>query len=392
MSLYKKLALLFIATAMILLGSTLGIVYTQSQSLIEAQAEQKAVLLIQTIDSALEAGIPDFQFEAILLHLRQQNPAISSFNIYKLNGYFYDIASTDPNRIGKHAPLVLQRVLQRGVTVTTMHGDLLHIISPILINGSTLYSADVEYSMAKDLASTGVLLTRFLEIGVTAAVLTIAVLWAFSRRLLSRPLLSITAAANDIAGGNLQVDLAGLERRRDEIGMLARSFVRMAEQLTEMLVGISKTADELNAAFQTLVAGGDKTARGALHVSDVMAHMEREVKTQASLAEKVARMTGRLSENVEIVSGMMLQSAGTEGDETREIRSAAEGLVLQINALVDATESMQTNVRDLQGGLKTVVSTTNGQLGWIQEANRSITGLRELASELQKLTSVFDML
>ena len=392
MSLYRKLALLFIATAMVLLGSTLGIVYTQSRSLIETQAEQKAVLLIQTIDSALEAGIPDFQFEAILLHLRQQNPAIMSFNIYKLNGYFYDIASTDPKKIGKHAPLSLQRVLQRGVTVTDMHDGVLHIISPILIDGNTLYSADVEYSMAKDLASTGALLSRFLEIGVTAAVLTIVVLWVFSRRLLSRPLHSITAAANDIAEGSLQIDLAGLERRKDEIGMLARSFVRMAEQLTEMLSGISRTAEELKAAFQVLVAGGDNTARGALHMSDVVTQMGRDIREQAALVEKVVRMAGQLGENAETASVQILQSAGVEGDGAREMRGVAEELVLQVSALTDAAESMQANVRDLQERLKTVVSTTNGQLGWIQEANRSITGLRELASELQKLTSMFDML
>lgn len=389
MSLYKKLALFFILIVMVILGSTLGIVYTESQSLIEQQAEQKTVLLIQAINSSLEAGIPDFDFEAILLHLIQQNPAIRSFNIYKLNGYFYDIASTNPHEIGKRAPVAAQEVMRRSVTVTTMHGGILHIVAPILINGVTLYSADVEYSMAGDLSATGQLLGRFLEVGLVAAILAALALWAFSRRMLSGPLLSITAAANDIAAGNLQVDLADLGRRKDEIGMLAKSFVRMAGQLKEMLSGISQTSDELNAAFQALVATGDSTARGALHVSDVMDHMGRDMRDQVASAERVASLAARLAERVEAVSSLMLTVAS---DHETDGREAIEDLALQISELTKATRHLQDKVLDLQSGLKTVVSTANGQLGWIQEVNRSVGKLKELASELQKLTAVFDMI
>ena len=364
MSLYKKLALLFIATATILMMSALGIVYTQSRALIESQAKQKTVLLIQTINSALEAGIPDFNFETILLHLRQQNPNIRSFDIYKLNGYFYDIASTNPKNIGKHAPVALQHTLQHGVTTTTMHNNMLHIISPILIDGNTLYSTDVQYSMATDLSSIGVLLSHFLEIGAATALLMIILLWAFIHRLLSRPLISITAAANDIAGGNFQVDLAELERRKDEIGMLARSFSHMVEQLTEMLRRISITADELNTTFQTLVAGGDRAARGALHVSDVMGRVEHELKEQKTLTETMARLTVELGE--------------------------MDVLLPPLHELGATSQAISRKIGDLSEELSSVASTTNGQLTWIHEANRSITKLRELASELQELTSVFD--
>jgi len=391
-SLYKKLTLLFIVFVMVVLGSTLGIVYTQSQALIEGQAEQKTVLLIQTINSALEAGIPDYEFEAILLHLSQQNHAIQSFTIYKLNGYFYDIASTNPNEIGKRAPVTQQRLMQQGVTVTTMHGAILHIISPVLINGVTLYSSDVEYSMVNDLSTTGVLLERFLIVGLVAVVLAALFLWAFSRRLLSRPLHAITGAANDIAAGNLQIDLVGLDRRSDEIGMLARSFVRMADQLKGILSGIMQTSEELSKAFQTLVAGGDSTARGALHVSDVMDHMGRDILLQVSETDKVAQLAEDLNAKVEVFSSLLYPPGNDDGEGEDDRRREIEELGLHMGELTDSLRRMRENAHELQSGLKTVVSTANGQLGWIQEANRSIARLKELSTELQKLTSMFDML
>lgn len=391
MSLYKKLALFFIVIVMVVLGSTLGVVYTQSQSMIEAQAEQKTVLLIQTINSSLEAGIADYDFEAILLRLSQQNHAIQSFNIYKLNGYFYDIASTDPDKIGKRAPLLQQQVMERGITVTTMHGDILHIVSPVLINGVTLYSSDVEYSMAGDLSSQGVLLERFLIVGFVAIVLAALILWAFSQRLLSRPLHAITGAANDIAGGSLQVGLGGLDRRRDEIGMLARSFVRMAKQLNEMITGISRTSEELGQAFQALVKSGDSTARGALHVSDVMDHMGREMRAQVADTNALTALVSRLSVSVESMTTLCLTLAGDDA-EAENSNGGAEELNRQFAELAQAARKIQDHASDLQTGLKAVVATADGQLGRVQEANRSIARLQELSTELQKLTSVFDMM
>jgi methyl-accepting chemotaxis protein len=372
---------------MVVLGSTLGVVYTQSQAMIETQAEQKTVLLIQTINSSLEAGIPDFDFETILLHLRQQNHAILSFNIYKLNGYFYDIASTDPKRIGKRAPVAEQRVMERGVTVTTMRDGVLHIVSPVLINGVTLYSSDVQYSMAGDLKSTGVLLLRFLLVGLAAIVLAALILWGFSRQLLSRPLHTITAAANDIAGANLQIDLMGLDRRTDEIGMLARSFDRMARQLQSMITGISQTSEELRTAFQHLVTNGDSTAHSALHMCDVMDHMGREMRLQVVDLDRLAALIGQLAATAESL-GEAQEKRGGGGAESEESVAQVHARIVE---LAQFCEKIQVQARDLQSGLGAVVATANGQLERVQEANRSIARLKELSTELQKLTAIFDM-
>lgn len=392
MSLYKKLALFFMVVVMVVLGSTLGVVYTQSQTMIEHQAEQKTVLLIQTINSSLEAGIPDFDFEAILLHLSQQNHAIQSFNIYKLNGYFYDIASTDPNRIGKRAPVYQQQTMERGVTTTTMHGDILHIVSPVLINGVTLYSADVEYSMAGDLSSTGVLLERFTLVGLVAIVLAALILWAFSRQLLSRPLHAITGAANDIAAGNLQVDLVHLDRRADEIGMLARSFVRMAAQLNGIITGISRTSEELGTAFQSLIASGDSTARGAMHVSDVMDHVGREMQEQVTDTDQLTELAVQLRVAIETLSVVFHSQSRTEDSLVDELGDELEKINAKIELLIGSISKLHDQAKAMQVGLRAVVSTAGGQLGRVQEANRSIARLKELSAELQKLTSVFDMM
>ncbi|MHB1957203.1 MAG: hypothetical protein ACYCOU_26100, partial [Sulfobacillus sp.] len=119
-----------------------------------------------------------------------------------------------------------------------------------------------------------------------------------------------------------------------------------------------------NTTFQTLVAGGDRAARGALHVSDVMGRVEHELKEQKTLTETMARLTVELGE--------------------------MDVLLPPLHELGATSQAILRKIGDLSEELSSVASTTNGQLAWIQEANRSITKLRELASELQELTSVFD--
>ena len=377
MSLYRKLTLLFFAIVLLLLGSTLTTVYTQSRSMMISQAEQKTVLLIHTINSALEAGIPDYDFEAILLHLSAQNPNIQSFNIYKLNGYFYDIASTDPSKIGSRASKNEQLVMSQGKTVTTMHDNVFHISAPVLINGVSIYSAEVNYSLANDLASTEKLLWLFLIVGVVAIAIAALALWGFSKRLLSKPLLMITAAANDIAGGQFQIDLEGLDLRKDEMGMLARSFLRMANNLSNVIAGISETSDRLQRSFQELVTSGDSTVQGAMHVANIMEHLKRTVNEQLKNAQVLTEISFRIRQG-ELTS---------EGKPNSQWVELMEPNLEELSKLAD---QMHGKAAELASGLSTIIATSNSQVTWIQETNRSTAQLEALAAELRELTAIFD--
>ncbi len=378
MSLYRKLSLLFIAIVMLVLGSTLTVVYTQSRAMMVTQAKQKTVLLIHTINSALEAGIPDYNFEAILLHLSAQNSNIQSFSIYKLNGYFYDIASTDPSKIGSLAPKNEQLLMSQGRTESTMNNNILHIIAPVLINGVTIYSADVNYSLKNDLASTAKLFVQFLIVGIVAIALAALALWGFSKRILSRPLFMITTAANDIAGGRFQVDLGKLDQRKDEMGMLARSFMRMANNLRDVIAGISETSDNLQRSFQELVTSGDSTVQGALHVTSVMEHLRRTVNEQLGYAQALTDLSLRLQHRINSDAGSEIQLVDAVERDLEELTKLADQL--------------QIRSSELSAGLNTILATADGQLSWIQETNRSTAKLEALAAELRELTSIFDLM
>lgn len=394
MSLFRKLVILFGLLILVILSATLGIVYVESRNTIVELAKQKAVSIIQTIDSALESNIPDYQFEDVLLHLKSKDPDIMSFDIYKLNGFLYDIASTDPLKIGTQSNDQNIVAVKKNQTLTSLQGTTMEITAPIQGGGGVMYSANVRFSIADDLQSTQSLLVIVLLIGLSAIILGVFAIWMFTRAFLSKPLLTVIAAVNDVGAGNLQVDLSGSELRHDEIGHLARSFQRMTGSLQQLMGRMKDTATELNQEFEGLVSNGDYTARGALHVSDVINHVSQ------SMNDQVRRLSS-LHAKMEVLMRYLAQGSATSeppsdtepGDDViPQAATSWDAFVLEdLRDWVTAVDKTIAQAQEVAGQLDGIAATTNGQLGALQEVNHTAAQLSQMASELRKLISTFEI-
>ncbi len=382
MSLFRKLVILFGLLSLVILTSTLAIVYSESTNTIVKLSKQKAVSIIETIDSALESNIPDYQFEEVLLHLKQQDPNIMSFDIYKLNGSLYDIASTNPNNIGSKASPTSVVALTKNQTVTTLKGTTMEITAPILGYKRVVYSANVKFSIADDLKSTRTLLIRVLLVGLCALVLAVLAAWLFTREFLSKPVLAVVSAVNDVATGNLQTNLSSSERRRDEIGTLARSFQRMTTNLQQLMSRMAETADELNRDFEQLVRNGDYTSRGALHVSDVIMHVSNSAEQQAERLRQVRQSLSSILADME--------RKGNDRQGQIGLLSGNGQLLEIIQSWIASVESAVSSADEMNQSLKGIASTADGQLGAISQVNLTAARLSQMASDLRTLIATFE--
>lgn len=360
---------------LVVLSATLTIVYSESRRTIVALSAQKAVSIIQTIDSALLSNVPDYQFEDVLLHLKKQEPNIISFDIYKLNDSLYDIASTNPQQIGTQASPTSVVALGNKRPTTNLQGDVMQITVPITGYAGGIYDANVKFSIADDLRSNQRLLVYVLLVGLCAIVLAVFSAWLFTREFLSKPVLAIVSAVNDVATGNLQVDLSLFKRRRDEIGHLARSFDLMTNTLQQLMRRMAETANELNQDFEQLVKHGDYTATGALNVSDVISHVTKSAGEQMT---RLAELRDQMNET-------------STGNVVRMSRGSHANLLDDIARWLRSVHGLIERVHTMDEHLQSVSSTTNGQLGAIQEVNRTAARLSQIASELRELIGTFDV-
>ncbi|KRW92929.1 chemotaxis protein [Alicyclobacillus tengchongensis] len=371
MSLFRKLVILFSVVILVILSATLTIVYVESRRTIVQLSKEKAVSMIQTIDSALLSDVPDYQFESVLLNLKKQEPDLISFDIYKLNDFLYDIASTNPHRIGTQASPSSTIALGEHKVLTMLDGTTINLIVPLTGYGGMPYSADVKLSIAGDLRSNHILLSEILYIGLCALALALLSAWLFTREVLSKPLQAMMSAVNEVATGNFVVNLRKSSRRSDELGSLARSFERMTSGLQQLITRMAQTAEELHTDFEQLVESGDFTAHGALHMADVIQHLNESISSQFS---KLQKLGGKMSWHLQATAEIASFAQTADADDESDLRQ----WLVTIEELMD--EAAQVH-RHLQG----LASTANGQLGAIRHINRTAGRLSEMASELRTL-------
>jgi two-component system OmpR family sensor kinase len=124
----------------------------------------------------------------------------------------------------------LERQKTMILEISRPHGDLLAAAAPLRI-GSAVYGAIVIATPKSELRSRWVTLIDRLALAFAGGVLVAGALgWYLSRRI-TRPVLALSAAADEIARGNYDVPLP--TPTGDEIGHLAGRFREMAARLAE---------------------------------------------------------------------------------------------------------------------------------------------------------------
>ncbi|MBE9182565.1 response regulator [Oculatella sp. LEGE 06141] len=151
----------------------------------------------------------------------------------------------------------LQTVLDQGHTVSYLDGSLLKVIAPIVdeqnqVAGATLVylsTAHIQATMWHDLQRIAIAATFILAGGVIASII-------LARRV-TEPLAELTFAATALKTEQFKPEsLAGVATRRDELGLLARVFQRMAGEVHDREYHLRQAKEELKrseAHFRALI-------------------------------------------------------------------------------------------------------------------------------------------
>ena len=147
------------------------------------------------------------------------------------------------------------------------------------------------------------LLPPFLEAGLIALVVALA-LGLIVSRAFARPLSELAAAAEDIAAGNYARRVANTNP--DEIGVVARSFNRMAEAVerarTQQRDFLANVSHELKTPLTSLIGFSQALIDGSL---EKPAERKRAAEIIHEEAERVLRMAQELLELARVESGQL---------------------------------------------------------------------------------------
>jgi methyl-accepting chemotaxis protein len=254
-------------------------------------------------------------------------------------------------------------------------------------------------------------------IGCIAAGVAVSIVYGlYISRSISNPINKLVDVADSITGGNFDVYVE--EGSKDEIGMLARSLMKMSEKLNELMLDINSAAEQVasgsSQVSETSMALSQGTTEQASSIEQLTASIE-EISSQTRLNAGNANKANVLAtetkanavEGSDHMSSMIKameeinESSGSISKVIKVIDDIAfQTNILALNAAVEAARAGQygrgfavvaEEVRNLAGKSAEAAKETTAMIeGSIKKAEAGTKIANETASALKKLVDVID--
>ncbi|MCT4593777.1 MAG: methyl-accepting chemotaxis protein [Anaeromicrobium sp.] len=216
-----------------------------------------------------------------------------------------------------------------------------------------------------------------------------------------QPIENMAKMANKIANYDLSVENIPIETK-DEIGLLARSFNKMIENLRELIQHIKNTSEGLGACSQQLAASSEQSNTMADHVAETMDKLARDAIENSSSVEEATQTINTMSTNIEQISnnaqttrstGKSAEEAGEKGKEAvnRSIQTMAQVQKFMKEA-VESTHTLGKNSKEI-GNIIEIITSIADQTNLLAlnaaieaaRAGDSGRGFAVVAEEVRKL-------
>lgn len=256
---------------------------------------------------------------------------------------------------------------------------------------------------------------------ITAGVLIALVLGIVISRIIGGPIKKLSGAAELIADGDLNIELE--ISSKDEVGALAASFLRMSDNLNNVMSNINAAADQV-------ASGSKQVSESSIALSQGATEQASAVEELSSSLEEISVQTKQNAENANqanILAEAAKENANTGNEQMKEMLKAMDEInesstsiskiikviddiafqtnILALNAAVEAARAGQhgkgfavvaEEVRNLAArSAKAAKETTAMIEGSIQKvdggtriANRTAEALSKIVNDITKVASL----
>lgn len=196
---------------------------------------------------------------------------------------------------------------------------------------------------------------------MAVVVLIVAVALAFVlSSMITNPIIKISDAVEKLASLDMteNPDLAGLSRRKDENGLMAKGMAELERTLSEVILTLKGQADNVRLASETLESGTNETTitmeQVELAVSEISTGATSQADETQKATEDVILMGNLVEENgqelqnlVEVARGMRTAS-GEAQDTLRTLEEINRKAVDSITVIAEQTKTTNTSAQKIR--------------------------------------------
>jgi methyl-accepting chemotaxis protein len=270
---------------------------------------------------------------------------------------------------------------QFGATTGIQGGHVLAASASLEFGGVT-WNAVSEISHQEALAGTAKLRNELLIITLGLLALATALGWLAARRV-SGPVKSIADATQAIAGGQLQTDVPGKERK-DELGPLANAIDAFRRAIIDANAMSARQKQET-----------ETRARDAQERSEKMARLTNEFEDAVrKMLLETSKASGRLEDSASAMSAIAAETAA----QSATVSSASQLASTNVQNVAAATEELSMSVNEISQKLQTSsratrqaserANTMRKQIGALEESTQAIGQVVELITSIASQTNL----
>jgi len=302
-----------------------------------------------------------------------------------------------------------QQVYETGEPIVT---NISHAGTPLAVLSAPIrdFSDDivgiVEIKVSRAEALAQITNSRNLTIAVGGGILLVMALiaWPLFSRLIVRPVQRLTAVADSLARGNIDVQI-DCAQQSDEIGILGRSIeqtaayinqtARAANRLAEGDLTVSVTPqseqDVLGNSFVQMIAGlrslvGQTTA-SAVTVNDASEHLAQIAEQTGQATAQIADSTQEQASSINRVSQITNQISTVTENITTNIQSAAEGAAEAARIAQEGSGVVEENIAGM-GKIKAKVGLSAEKVAEMGQRSEQVGSIIETIDEIASQTNL----
>lgn len=191
-------------------------------------------------------------------------------------------------------------------------------------------------------------------------------------RAIKRPMDKLIQVSDQIAGGDLTVEKISYSSK-DEIGRLADSVNRMADNLRNIVQKISAVTDSVKEQSVKLLQSSDEVKKGSSLISDTMEQLAAGTEEQA----------GSTTEIVHVIEGLNKRIVEANKENERLITSSKELLQMAQKG----NELMQNSMEKMEE-TNALVRDSVEKVKTLEQRSQEISGLVEVINEIAGQTNL----
>ncbi|WP_406658071.1 Cache 3/Cache 2 fusion domain-containing protein [Methanolobus sp. ZRKC2] len=191
-----------------------------------------------------------------------------------------------------------------------------------------------------------------IKYGVAVAILAVAIIGSLAAvgfsRTLTKPIDKMLFAANQIAEGDLSVNVA--DDSRDEIGQLSIAMDKMTLHLRELVKEVNNSVNQITSTSGGILSTSHEMSSVSNQISHTISEISSGAQSQSGRADEVSKAMVDMTTNVQEIASSAQEAAETAtaaSNLIREVGNQSEMLLSQMDEIQEASGDSANVIREL---------------------------------------------